>query len=210
MPAEVLDLLRSLGPRARFVRGNCDRELVAAFDGTEDIGDPSPEWVALQRDAATRLSRAQRDFLDAQKLSLTVAIDGLGDVCFCHATPRSDTEIVTAETPEARLRDVLRDVKEDVVVCGHTHVQFDRTVGAKRVVNAGSLGLPYKGRRGAFWAMFSADVELRRTDYDVDLAVTRFRAAGVAAVDDTIIPALLEPPDPVETTAFFERMARKA
>ena len=87
---------------------------------------------------------------------------------FCHATPRNDTEIRTSLSPDARWREVLAGVAERVVVCGHTHVQFDRMVDGVRVVNAGSVGMAYEDEPGAYWAIIGPDVELRRTAYDVD------------------------------------------
>ncbi len=207
MPREVIDRLTALGDRVHFVRGNSDRELVAAYDGLAEIGDASPEWVALQRSAAGKISRAQRDFVAQWPLRLTLTVDGLGAVLFCHATPRRDTEIVTALTPEASVREILAGVEEDVVVCGHTHGQYERMVSTTLVVNAGSVGLPYEGRRGAYWALLGPAVELRRTEYDVDAAVALIRDAGGDAVEGIIVETLLEPPAREETAEQFERMA---
>jgi predicted phosphodiesterase len=44
---------------------------------------------------------------------------------------------------------VFEHVRAHVVVCGHTHMQFDRWVGDARVVNAGSVGMPF-GEPGAY------------------------------------------------------------
>jgi predicted phosphodiesterase len=62
----------------------------------------------------------------------------------------------------AALEAVLADVDADVVVCGHTHVQFERTIAGKRVINAGSVGSPYEDEPGAYWLL---DLEPRRTAY---------------------------------------------
>jgi predicted phosphodiesterase len=99
-----------------------------------------------------------------------VDIEGLGQVLFCHGSPRSDEEIVTAATTEGRLREILAGVDQDLVVCGHTHAQFDRGVGGKRVVNAGSVGMPYQGKPvGGFWLLLGTDsVSLRCSDYDLN------------------------------------------
>ena len=52
------------------------------------------------------------------------------------------------------------DAAEGVVVCGHTHRQFDRRIDRWRVVNAGSVGMPYEGRPGAYWALLGPGVEM--------------------------------------------------
>ena len=97
----------------------------------------------------------------------------IGRVLFCHATPRNDEEIFTRISSDERWREALAGVDADVVVCGHTHVQFDRRVGDVRLVNAGSIGMPYEDQPGAYWGVLDGtEVELRRTAYEPgDLSV---------------------------------------
>jgi len=196
MGAETTDLLRSLGDRVRFIRGNSERELWAP--GPEQEGGPPPELVDWTREqlGAERIaffrSLPERDRVD---------VAGLGNVLFCHGTPRSDEEIVTELTPDERLREVLAGVEEPVVVCGHTHVQFDRQVGATRLVNAGSVGMPYEDEPGAYWALLGPDVELRRRPFDQDVAAARI---GATDYPDEIPTATR-----AEATEFFEQLARK-
>jgi predicted phosphodiesterase len=182
MPSEVLELLRER--HARFVRGNADREL--------------RDW------AAERLTAEQLDFLRTLPLSVSLDVDGLGPVLFCHATPRSDEEIVTRLTPDEEVAAALDGVPDGVVVCGHVHVQYDRSVGGHRIVNAGSVGLPYEGRAGAFWALLGPDVEHRETSYDLGEAVQRLRDTGYPDLEEMLGGSLLEPVSPDEVSRYFE------
>jgi putative phosphoesterase len=182
MPSEVLELLRERD--AQFVRGNADREL--------------RDWDA------ERLTAEQLDFLRALPLTVSLDVDGLGPVLFCHATPRSDEEIVTRLTPDEEVAATLEGVSELVVVCGHVHVQYDRRVGGHRVVNPGSVGLPYEGRAGAFWALLGPDVEPRETSYDLEDAVQRLRDTGYPDLDDALGSSLFEPISPDEVSRYFE------
>jgi predicted phosphodiesterase len=187
-PAECLDAMRSRG--ARFVRGNCER-LVLARDG-----EPSA-WCH------DRLDDDARAFL--ADLPTTVSLDG---VLFCHGSPRSDDEILTAATPDDVIATALAGIAEDTVVGGHTHHQFDRRIGRHRFVNAGAVGLPYEGDAAAFWAVVAdRDVELRRTQYDVGTAVERLQATGYPGLGDFIQESLVEPMAPDEVIAYFERQA---
>ena len=157
--------------------------------------------------AAARLERRHRDLLASFPERVVVEIEGIGEVLFCHATPRSDEEIVTALTPDDRLREILSDVEQDLVVCGHVHAQSDRRLDSKRVVNAGSVGMPYQGEPvGAFWLLLGPGVEFRRSEYDLGRAVDEFRAIGYPAAED-MAESLLEPPDPAWVADFFERQA---
>jgi putative phosphoesterase len=210
MPAEVLDRLAALSESVCFVRGNADREVLAAYDERHcadalDRADPAERAAAF---AASKIDHRHRDLLASFAERLIVEVEGVGQVLFCHGSPRSDEEIVTAATTEVRLREILAGVDQDVVVCGHTHAQFDRCVGAKRIVNAGSVGMPYQGKPvGAFWLLLAAGgVSLRRSDYDLDRAVERIRATGYPEAED-VAQILLEPPDPEWVADFFEQQA---
>ena len=210
MPTEVMDRLVTLSESICFVRGNADREVVAAYDTRPhadpiDVADPAERTAAF---AASKIDRAHRDLLASFAERLVVEIEGVGQVLFCHGSPRSDEEIVTAATTEGRLREILARVDQDLVVCGHTHAQFDRRIGAKRVVNAGSVGMPYQGKPvGAFWLLLgTGGVSLRRSDYDLDRTVKQIRATGYPDAE-YMVEILLEPPDPERVADFFEQQA---
>jgi diadenosine tetraphosphatase ApaH/serine/threonine PP2A family protein phosphatase len=202
----VIDRLRALGDRAHYVMGNGDRELVEAFDAGASPQDAGDLFARAMRWAAARLSREQRDLLAGYVPTVRAEIDRLGPALFCHGSPRSDTEAITVLTPEARLAPMLEGVVEPLIVCGHTHRQFDRTVAGRRIVNAGSVGMPYEGIAAAFWALFGPGVELRRTAYDVEAAAAAMRATGAPSIDEAMLrDSLLEPADPDEVARFFER-----
>jgi predicted phosphodiesterase len=190
-PAETLARLDAVDLPTYWVRGNGDREL-----GDGDEGRAPTELLEWVR---TRLSAADVRRLAALPLTLTLDVDGLGPILFCHATPRNDTEIRTAISPDERWREVLAGVEERVVVCGHTHVQFDRVVDGIRVVNAGSIGMPYEDEPGAHWAVLGPDVELRRSTFDEAAARTAIAVAGY--------PSEWPEASATDATEYFESLA---
>jgi predicted phosphodiesterase len=198
MPRETLELLLAVRTSALFVRGNADRE-VAGGEGGVDVA-----WTAGE------LTEEQRRFLTSRAETVSLEIDGLGATLFCHGSPRSDEEIVTAASPDERVRPMLAGVEEEVVVCGHTHVQFDRAVAGKRVVNAGSVGMPYQDEPGAYWALLGPGVELRRTAYDGEQAAERIRATDFPGADEFAAENVLTRPGAAEATEHFERLAERA
>ncbi|HET8537564.1 MAG TPA: metallophosphoesterase family protein [Solirubrobacteraceae bacterium] len=138
-----------------------------------------------------------------ERFEETVELEG---VLFCHGSPRSDEEMITLITSAERLRPMLEDVAAHVVVCGHTHHQFDRRVSGKRVVNAGSVGLPYQGDAAAFWlALDDGRIQLRRTAYDVAPAVELFRAMPELA--ESVQASLVEPISAQAIAEHFEQRA---
>ena len=192
-PAEVFDLLNSIG--ARIVRGNADR--------AEEVMAHSSELGAWNAD---RLGASRVASVTAWPLTLELTVEGLGDVLLCHSTPTSDTPIYTRITPDGELAELLGDVTADVLVCGHTHMQYDRRVSTGlRVANPGSVGMPYESRRGAYWAVLGPDIEFRRTEYDVEATVAAIQVMG-APVDARLLEYLLEPPGSDATTEYFESL----
>jgi putative phosphoesterase len=204
MPAETIDLLLTL-KGARFVRGNADRGLIEEFDGKppSDMPGPFADWCAKQ------ITRRHRDFLASFEDTVLIdGVDGLGRVLFCHATPRNDTDVFTVESPVERVRGLLAGVDADLVVCGHTHMQFDRMVDRVRVVNAGSVGMPY-GIPGAYWAMLGPDVDMRRTDYDRDTAAKRIRAKDWDNAEEFAASNVLTAPSVEQAMDFMRKMEAK-
>jgi len=145
-PRRTVDLVRSV-ETARLVRGNCERdpdERVSAELGPNEV-------VAFGA------------------LPTAVSLDG---VLYCHSTPEDDMQIVSAATPDDVVAGLYGGVAEPTIVIGHTHHQFDRRVGGVRVVNAGSVGMPYEGEVAAFWALVEeGEPSLRRTQFDVEAAI---------------------------------------
>ncbi|GAA3452742.1 metallophosphoesterase family protein [Dactylosporangium matsuzakiense] len=172
LPAETLDRLAALGDRAVWVHGNGEREIVDAFDGRPGDGRTGADAA----DCAALIEQRHRDLLHGLPLTVTLDVDGLGPVLFCHATPRRDDEFVLVDSPVARWNAVLGGVSAPLVVCGHTHMPFDRLADRRRVVNPGSVGMNY-GPPGAYWALLGDGVvQLRRTPYDARRAAARIVA----------------------------------
>lgn len=168
-PVETLDVLTELGDRVVWVRGNADRELVEMARGQYDKEAPD----AVSPWAAGQLRPDQVELLAGLPTTVTI-----GEMLFCHATPRDDEEMVLVDSPISRWSEVFGGLPSAVrtVVCGHTHMPFARQVDRRLVVNAGSVGMPY-GAPGPSWALLTADgVQLRRTALDSAAAAERIVA----------------------------------
>jgi predicted phosphodiesterase len=211
MPQETMARLLELKIPTQFIYGNGDLAILVQLQaanpgevtywGTSSSA-PLPEpYGELFRWTAQQV-REYQTVLESWPLTTTVEIDGLGKVLFCHATPRNEVEIFTRLTPEERLGPVFAGVEASVVVCGHTHMQFDRTVGRLRVVNAGSVGMPF-GSTGADWLLLGPGIELRKTQYDLNGAADEFRRTRYPMVEDMAVRYILNPPSEQEMFAAW-------
>ena len=204
MPRETLACLLDLDIPVRFIQGNADREVVAQMAGT-DAGVASEHDREITHWAAHQLHPEHAHLLASWPATFQVEVDGLGHVLFCHATPRSDTEIFTRLTPEERLLPIFEGLTIPLVVVGHTHMQFDRMVGGIRVVNAGSVGVPY-GEPGAYWLLLGPTVQLRHTRYDRTEAAARILATDYPEAHDFAANNVLQIPSEAEALAVFSPM----
>lgn len=191
---ECIELLRAAD--AMFLAGNCERDVLH--------GDSEADrWCRdrLPDDLVADVAR--------WPATIELDVDGLGRVIFCHATPRSDDEIITRLTPDDAVAEAFAGSGADVAVCGHTHVQVDRAVpGGTRLVNAGSVGMPYEGRPGAFWALFGGGggVQLRTTPYPVAPALARLSEPGFPSVEDVFFEQVRGEITAESASEYFESL----
>ncbi|MGH9411394.1 MAG: metallophosphoesterase family protein [Vicinamibacterales bacterium] len=201
MARDVLLVLQAIDPPAHFIRGNCERAMLdeRAAPGSATV----PEHVrAALRWTAAQFSADELTEIASWPATLHVDIPHLGDVLFCHATPRDDNEIFTKLTPEIRVAPAFAGSASPIVVCGHTHMPFDRRIGSVRVVNAGSVGMPY-GDPGAYWLLLGPNLEFRRTRYDLARAAARIRATTYPQADEFADRSVLQPPSEARMLEVF-------
>jgi putative phosphoesterase len=207
MPRETLACLLSLDIPVQFIQGNGDRVVRTQMAGTESSEVPE-QFREIVRWNAQQLQPEDEQLLASWPLTLRVRIGGLGEALFCHATPRNDTEIFTRLTPEEILLPIFEGLDAALVVCGHTHMQFDRTIGRTRVLNAGSVGMPFE-EPGAYWLLLGPDVALRRTTYDLEKAAARIRDTKYPQAEDFAARNVLQPPSAAATLEAFTRFELK-
>lgn len=201
LSSECLEAIRSVGIPWIGLRGNGDNDVLAAARG--QVPDRVPAGVrSLIEWAARDLSDDDLDELFRWAPTRRLEVAGLGAVLFCHATPRDDNEIFTERTPEARVATAFDGVDADLVVCGHTHMPFDRTVREIRIVNAGSVGLPFGDTQAQWLLLEPGGVTRRRTRYDLADAQRRIDEAGYP-----MPMPLAEPPGAERMLEAFEAVA---
>ena len=108
-------------------------------------------------------------------------------------------------TPEDRVVPAFEGLNASLVVCGHTHMQFDRAIGTTRVVNAGSVGMPYS-EPGAYWLSLNPTVQFHRTHYNYRQAAARIAATEYPFAKDFAANNVLQPPSEAEALEVFGRI----
>jgi predicted phosphodiesterase len=203
MPLQTLEYLFQLDIPTQFICGNCEVAVLDHLAGTDSSTLPEQAREAIYW-TAQQLPLVFQRLIAGWPKTLRIEIPGLGQVMFCHATPRCEIECFTRLTPEDRLLPVFGEPDVSLVVCGHTHMQFDRMVGNVRVVNAGSVGMPF-GQAGAYWLLLEPDVQLRHTHYDLEQAASRIRNTSYPQSQDFALNNVLNPPSEEVMLQIFSR-----
>ena len=199
MSREALACMLDLDIPVDFLYGNCEVAVMQVMAGREPAAVPKEHQPTIRWTAA-QLQPEYEKVLTGWPKTVTLDLEKPGTVLFCHGTPRDDNEIFTRLTSADRLLPIFEPLGVPLVVCGHTHMQFDRMVGTTRVVNAGSVGMPF-GEPGADWLLLGPEIELRHTAYDLEKAAARLRATTYP--DDFAGRWLLTPPPAADMLKTF-------
>ncbi len=104
-------------------------------------------------------------------------------VLLVHGSPRKINEYLYEDRPDDYFERIMNGIDADVLVCGHTHLPYDKMLAdGRRIINAGSVGKPKDNNRDACYVILSADdrdltVEFIRVPYDVERAAQAIEMA---------------------------------
>lgn len=209
LPNETLQLLQSITIPTHFIRGNAESEVLRVLvgeppDGLSERADEEAHWLAKT------LTPEHKLFVASWPAAVTLEVAGWRKVLFCHATPRSDIQVFTRLTPEEKLLPEFEDVNASLVVCGHTHMQFERVVGDIHVINAGSVGMPF-GQTGADWLLLDGEIALQHTKYDLVQAAERIRQSSYPDAEAFASNNVLQAPSEAQALEMLTQLeARQA
>ena len=177
-PDEVVDRLRQ--EDALSIVGNYDLKAISFKKKKEKWRETKrpKKWLAFKW-AYKQLSKDNRQYLRSLPQERRVELAGRR-ILLTHASPASNTEALTPETPKKRLKELAALANADVVICGHSHRPFSRQVAGVRFINTGSVGRPDDGDPRLSYAILdvtSGQFEVRhyRLDYDIGRAVAGIR-----------------------------------
>lgn len=188
-PAACIRAVKDL-PEVKVIRGNTDRELVQGARSKMPLKEENFAEFAAQlreRDLSHAWTIEQMAWADAEYLlklppELSMPVEGYGQVSAFHAAPGDDEKGLLPDQPAHEVLDALLDREGRLAFCGHTHLPMDRDLGRWRVVNPGSIGMPFDGDQRAGYAIVtfengSASLDLRRVPYDVEGEIARVQAS---------------------------------
>ena len=190
-PSESIARLRAL-TNVSFVQGNTDRYLVTGRRPWVPIRSEA-EWSGVvdrlaQRDASfrwtvERLSHDDFEFLRDMPLRIEANLPGCGRTIAVHANAIDDETFLDPDATDEEMRPFFAALDAALILYGHTHRPLDRVIDGWRLVNPGSIGLPFDGDPRPSYALLEhgedeCRVLHRRVDYDVEETVAGMERLG--------------------------------
>ena len=174
-PAEVLDLLSEWTTYS--VRGNHEQMLAQALSAPDSLVTFESRYGGGLRCAIEQLTSEQLDYLVRLPLSVDLSF-GDCKVQLAHGTPWDTDQYVYPDAGTA-VMERLAGSAADLVVLGHTHYRFQRTIGTCQIANPGSVGQSRDRIPGAAWACFDTETRAYRAfaePYDISALALEARA----------------------------------
>ncbi len=179
-PKEVLNAVNKKNMAS--ICGNFDLKVLnAALEGKARSKSLKKQVVAY---SAERLGKEEISFLQSLPNQLKLEVRGKR-LFMVHASPLDDDEHLGPETPDSRLLEIAQAADTDIIVVGHSHVPFSRTVGDVLFINPGSVGRPADHDPRASYAILDTNdfsVSFCRLDYEIQAAIEAINEAGLPPI----------------------------
>ena len=182
-PNEVIEFIRER--EVSTVMGNYDEGV--GFD----MDDCGCAYKTVEEDRLGKLSllwtrrhttSENKTFL--KELPLQIRLEGRRPyMLLVHGSPRKINEYLYEDRPKSSFERIAKLAGTDVLLFGHTHFPYTRTIHNTLFVNTGSVGKPKDGDpRGSYVILKMGrrtNVEVRRVRYDVKAAAEAIRDTGL-------------------------------
>jgi predicted phosphodiesterase len=210
MPNETMKCLMELGNDVVWVLGNGDVDVSERKINGNINNSLSEQAKVITEWVANIIDESMARFLISLPINHFIRDDKLGMIGFCHATPNDYNYVFTPVTPNGEVKKVFNNEMEGYFICGHTHIQFEKTIDNLKIVNAGSVGMPFSEEHGAEWLLLENGViRFMKTKYDIDLAKKQIKQTTYPFKDEFIETNVINPKRPEEMIPFLERMRTK-
>ena len=185
--AETMDWLRQ--HQALSILGNTDLGVIKLLRGKHLKKPRDADKRRMYEHAAASLGEQNAAMLRALPESATLPLPEnffpqsgrRAEIGIFHGSPDDPDEFLFADTPDQRFRELAATRREAVIVCGHSHTPFSKTIGGCHFINPGSVGRMFDGNPQASYALVylasgAISVRFFRVDYDLAWLIATIRA----------------------------------
>lgn len=179
-PAAVFNSIRKLNPIC-WIKGNTDMWFEEITESWVPKTPREQEIFEYYIYAKTKLSQEAITFLTELPFKSSINYKGVSILCV-HGSPRSVSEVMDYRTKDS-FHMMVSEVKEDIILCGHSHIPFVGEAAGKRIFNVGSVGRPFDGDNRASYGILDLTMGkpqfiIRRVNYPLDETIRLAKNSG--------------------------------
>lgn len=166
-----------------FIRGNKEDYWLNRRNNIDCEWVNGNHSVAAMKYNYESLTDKEFDFFEKMPISKSVTFEGMPPILFCHGAPTSNNAKLLPDND--RTNELLQEVQERYIVCGHNHVQRSFYCGDKQVVNVGAVGVALSGKENvAQYSIFDScigewTIENFDVEYDTDKVIKEIHESGL-------------------------------
>lgn len=182
-PFEIVDHMRDLGWAG--VVGNVDEVLfrpASLQEFAQQSTAPAKLFTAIEEIAV-----ATRALLGEERLAWLRDLPRVqrnGSLVLVHALPKDLWRAPASDASDGDLESAYGPLGGPVVVYGHIHTPYLRSITGHIIANSGSIGLPYDGDPRASYLLLDDDKpSIRRVAYDLDKELKALANCGLPHAD---------------------------
>jgi putative phosphoesterase len=166
-PNETIELFQKR--KIISIRGNHERALLSG-----DMSDLNWHAACALRWTSNTISHENVGHISKLKDTETISVDDV-EIFLVHGSPNDPDQYVYPGDVEP---DLLKVTGSDILVLGHTHIQFKKEFKEGTIINPGSVGQPRDQNPASAYAILDTDskrAELKRTGYDIEKVIEDMR-----------------------------------
>jgi putative phosphoesterase len=161
MPNETMELLSKLNILS-WIKGNTDDWLFDDISLLDKINSKYLDYCIWNiKDEYLNVLKNKEDEIE-------LTLEGKRILCV-HGSPMSNIEILNSNLKHERLELLVSIKPSDIIFCGHSHIKGEFKFGNTKIINPGSVGLPFDGDNKASYCIYDTSdvVYFRKVSYDV-------------------------------------------
>ncbi|MDU2199185.1 MAG: metallophosphoesterase family protein [Peptostreptococcaceae bacterium] len=188
-PNEVIDLIRE--NKVMTIMGNYDDaignyKIVCGCD-YPDRKDAEKAGLSMHF-TSTATTRENKEYFSNLPKEATLKFNDK-TIRLVHGSTRLINEYLKEDSKEAD--EVMSNLVEDILICGHTHIPYAKYYGDKLLVNAGSVGKPKTNNPNANYVVIDINNDEKSSDrvkVEIIEVIYDFEKAAREIEENKILP----------------------
>ena len=183
-PQKTMDIIYNIQKNnlCYFLRGNKEDYWINCRKGINCEWKNGNHSIMAMLYNFENLKSEDIDYFESLPISQRISIDGMEPILVCHGTPFMNNKKLLPD--DEKLMEEVGKCSEKYIICGHTHIQGLIGDGEKKIINAGSVGVPLNSAGNAQYLIIESEgvewkINFYSLEYDIDGVIAEIHQSGL-------------------------------